>query len=85
MEFEGVESAAERYNERITDLTEEEAQAFHKGYLSSTADAIVSLESILDSADTDEERVAVIRDVLHRQRGTITLAEIALGTNIFQD
>lgn len=79
-----IDEAEARWNERMKNLSPEEKELFQTGYISSSADAVSSLDSILDNeAMGDSEKLMVLHSLTDYMRFIIVAAELARGKEFF--
>jgi hypothetical protein len=82
MDFD-FDEAEERFKGKLDSMTVEQKDFFQKGYLSSAADAIASIDSVMDTPIPDAEKIDTLKALVNYMRLTIQLAELATGEKFF--
>jgi hypothetical protein len=78
-----TEAADKRWNDRINALAPEERLPFQKGYVFSSADAVGSITSIIDSDLSDQEKLSTLHSLMDAMQMTIQVASLLSGEEYF--
>ena len=79
-----TDAADKRWNDRIDALKEEERLPFQKGYVTSSADAVGSITSVLEADMSDTEKLDTLQALMNAMSMTIHVAELMTGEKYFE-